>query len=446
MDRLVVVGGGAAGMSAASVAKRRDPSLEVVLLEAGEHISFSACGIPYWIGGTVEGSSDRLVVRSPEEARERGLDVRTRTRAVDVDPDGRTVTVEGPDGSERLDYGTLCLAPGVEAVNPFDPLEGVHTVRHLDDGIRLRDALEADPPEHACVVGGGFVGVEMAEAFVERGWPTTLVHSGETLLDTLVAPSLGEQVNERVREAGVELVTGDRADELEGDERVQAVHVGGERLEADLVVAAVGARPRAGLAERAGCKLGPAGTIAVDDRMRTSVEDVYACGDCVAFEHRLTGEDVFLPLALHANRSGRIVGENVAGGDERFPGVLGTAVTKFEDLEVAATGLDVDEARRAGFDPVAETITSVTRAGYFPGSSEVDVRLVVDEGTERVLGGQLVGGPGTAKRVDTIAAAVWMGATAGDLEAMDLAYAPPFGPTWDPVAIAGRLSQRASRR
>lgn len=446
MERLVVVGGGAAGMSAASVAKRREPSLDVVVLEAGDHISFSACGIPYWIGGTVEGSSERLVVRSAKEARERGLEVRMRTRAVDVDPDAHEITVETEEGTEMLEYGTLCLAPGVEAVNPFDPLDGVHTIRHLDDGIRLRDALAADPPEHACVVGGGFVGVEMAEAFVEQGWSTTLVHSRETLLNDIVAPSLGETVNERVRAAGVDLVLGQRAEELEGRDQVEAVRTGEERVEADLVLLAIGARPRNDLAKQAGCELGPAGAVTVDDGMRTGVPDVFACGDCVAFEHRITGEPTFLPLALHANRSGRIAGENVVGGDERFPGVLGTAATKFEDLEVAATGLDVEQARETGFEPATETITSVTRAGYFPGSSEVDVRLVVDQGSQRVLGAQLVGGPGTAKRVDTVAAAIWMGATASDLEAMDLAYAPPFGPTWDPVAIAGRLSGRAARR
>lgn len=444
MARFVVVGGGAAGMSAASVAKRRDPDLEVLVLEAGEHISFSACGMPYWIGGTIEGDADRLVVRSPEEARERGLDVRLGTRAVDVDPEDERLVVEDADGRRGLGYDALCLAPGVAAVNPFDEMAGVHTLRHLDDGIRLDRAIEADAPERVCIVGGGFVGVEMAEAACQRGWETTLVHSGETLLGDLVGAELGQHVNEAVRGHGVELVLGARATGLVGEDRVEAVEVGDRHVGADLVVLAIGARPRTELAQAAGCTLGPAGTIRVDKQMRTGVDGVWACGDAVAFEHRLTGEPTFLPLALHANRSGRIVGENVAGGQERFPGVLGTAVTRFEELEVAGTGLDLEAAREAGFDAVAETISSVTRAGYFPGADEIHVRLVVEEDTGRVLGGQIVGGEGAGKRIDTVAAAIWQGATASDLEAMDLSYAPPFSPTWDPVAIAGRMAARAA--
>lgn len=437
-----MVGGGAAGMSAASVAKRRDPSLEVTVVEAGEHVSFSACGMPYWIGGTVEGGPDRLVVRSVEDSREKGLDVRPRTRAVDVEPGDRELVVEDDDGRSTIGYDALCLAPGVAAVNPFEPLDGVHTLRHLDDGIQLQRAISSDPPEQVCIVGGGFVGVEMAEASVQRGWSTMLVHSGETLLDDLVGPELGQHVNDVVGEAGVGLHLDRRAEGLVGGDHVDAVETGDGRIPADLVVLAVGASPRNGIAQAAGCELGPAGTVAVDDRMRTSVPDVWACGDCVAFEHRLTGEATFLPLALHANRSGRIAGENLVGGDERFPGVLGTAATKFEDLEVASTGLGLEAARRAGFEAEASTITSVTKAGYYPGSSEIHVRLVVEEGTDRLLGGQLVGGPGTAQRVDTLAAAIWKEATATELEAFDLAYAPPFSPTWDPLAIAGRIASR----
>lgn len=440
-----MVGGGAAGMTAASVANRRDPSMDVTVVEAGDHISFSACGMPYWVGGTVEGGPERLVVRNPQQARDRGLAVRTGTRVVDVHPGTQEVMLDDGDGRAMLAYDELCLAPGVEAVNPFELLDGVHTLRHLDDGIELQKALEADPPEHVCIVGGGFVGVEMAEAACQRGWSTTLVHSHETLLSDIVGPELGEHVNTAVEEHGIELLLGQRATGLVGDEHVEAVETEQERVPADLVVLAIGARPRNQLAQAAGCSLGPAGTITVDETMRTDQDRIWACGDAVAFEHRLTGEATFLPLALHANRSGRIVGENIAGGEARFPGVLGTAVTRFEGLEIASTGLTVEDAQAAGFDAVGETITSVTRAGYFPGARDVHVRLVVERGTERVLGGQIVGGDGAGKRIDTVAAAVWKEATASEIEAMDLAYAPPFSPTWDPVAIAARIAGRASR-
>lgn len=433
-------------MSAASVARRRDPELEITVLEAGQHVSFSACGMPYWLGGRIEGGPGSLVVRSAEDARQMGLDVRLGTRAVDVDPEARTLDVDGPDEAETLSYDALCLATGVEPVDPFEPLAGVHTLRHLDDGIELANALEDEPPERVCIVGGGFVGVEMAEAARRRGWPTTLVHSRDTLLSDLLEPELGRRVTDRVAEEGVQLVLGERAEALQGEERVEGVETGSSVIPADRVILAIGARPRNKLAQAAGCTLGPAGTISVDEGMRTDVDGIYAAGDCVAFEHRLTGKATFLPLALHANRAGRVVGENVAGGDARFPGVLGTAVTTFEELEIAATGLSLDQAREAGYEAIAETITDVTRAGYFPGASEIHVRLVVERGTGRILGGQLLGGEGSGQRIDTIAAAIWMEATTEDLESMDLAYAPPVSPTWDPVAIAARIAGRTARQ
>ncbi len=444
MGRLVVVGGGAAGMSAASVAKRRDPELEVVVLEQGKHVSFSACGMPYWAGGIVEGGQDRLVVLSPEDARERGLDVRLQTEALDVDPEARTLELEGPEGRASLGYDRLVLAPGVEPRTPWPgcDLEGIHALRHLDDGIRLVEDLGRHAVEHACVIGGGFVGLEMAEAFVHRGIETSLVHSGATLMSGVIEPTLGEMINRRVRDAGVELILEQRADGLEGETRVTGVEIGGDRVTADLVIMAIGARPRTELAEAAGCSLTTSGAIQVDGRMRTTVDGILAAGDCVAFPHKLTGEPTFLPLALHANRAGRIAGETVAGNDARFPGVLGTAITRFEDLEIAATGLTLPAAEEAGFDAVAEAITSQTRAGYFPGSSDIHVRMVVERGTGRVLGCQIVGGTGAGQRIDTAASAIWMGATADDVEAMDLSYAPPFSPTWDPVAIAARIAGR----
>ncbi len=431
-------------MSAASVAKRRAPDLDVVVLEQGRHISFSACGMPYWAGGIVEGGKDRLVVLSPEDARERGLDVRMETEAVDVDPGARTVTTAGPDGPNSLAYDHLVLAPGVEPRTPWPgcDLPGVHALRHLDDGVALVDDLATDGIDHACVIGGGFVGLEMAEAFVHRGLETTLVHSHKTLMSGVVEPELGERINQRVRQAGVELVLERRADGLEGEDRVTGVDVGDEVLDADLVVMAIGATPRTDLAERAGCALTAGGAIQVDDRMRTTVDGILAAGDCVAFPHRLTGTPTFLPLALHANRAGRIAGETVTGNDARFPGVLGTAITRFEDLEVAATGSTLPAAREAGFDAVAETITSQTRADYFPGSARIQVRMVAERGTGRVLGCQIVGGPGAGQRIDTAAAAIWMQASTADIEAMDLSYAPPFSPTWDPIAIAARIAGR----
>lgn len=444
MTRILVVGGGAAGMTAASVAKRRDPDLEITVAEAGGHVSFSACGMPYWLSGTVPGPDDTLVVVSAQEAREeRGLDVRLGTRVTALDADARTAVLESEEGRETFAYDEVVLATGARADQPFEvPAEGVFALRHLDDGVALRRHLETHRPKRACVVGGGFVGLEMAEAFADLGLETRLVHSRDTLLHTVLDPESGGRLGEAVQAAGVDLVLGQRVQGVSGEPGALKVEAGGESFETDLVVLGLGVQPETRLAEAAGVATGPGGALLVDATQRTGVEGVWAAGDSVAVPHRVTGEPMFLPLALHANRMGRIVGQNLTGGEARFPGVLGTLVTRFRGTEVGATGLTEVAAREAGIDPVAATIRSGSKAGYFPGSQKIQARIVADAATGRVLGAQTVGGTDTAKRIDTMAAAVWMGATLEEVEAFDLAYAPPFGPVWDAWAIAARMAQK----
>lgn len=441
--RVAIVGGGAAGMACASLLKRRRPETEVQVFEAGEHVSYSACGIPDWLGGKVEGGPERLVVVSAERAREeRGIDVRTRTRVAGVDPASRTLSL---DDGERVGYDRLVLATGVRPLDPFDSrsLANVFAFRHLDDGIRARRFLEEQDPQRACVVGGGFVGIEVSEALVHRGVETTLVQQADTLVGARLCTDLGERIERRMQEAGIDVRTGTRARAIErSKDQARAVALDGDTIATDLVVVAVGTEPRSRLAQQAGCRTGPAGAVIVDERMRTSVEGVLACGDCVAYRHRLTGEHTRQPLALHANRGGRIAGATILDEPARFPGILGTAATQFADLEIALTGLTQREARQAGYEAVSRTIEATTKAGYEPGARPVHVHLVAEQGTGRVLGGQIVGGPGAGKRIDTLAAAIWSEATCRDVEAMDLAYSPGLSPTWDPLAIAARLTAR----
>lgn len=444
--RVLVVGGGAAGMSCASLVKRRDPEADVTVLERGGFVSFSACGIPYWLGGTVEGDADRLVVLDPEEARqERGIDVRTGIEVETVDAQDRTLEARSDGERQTLAYDRLVLATGVEAVDPFEAEEAdnVLTFRHLDDGVRAQEVLSSRSPDEACVIGGGLVGIEISESLADRGIETTLVEAGEALLGDRLAPELGEQLTERLRGADVAVRCGQRAEAIEvTDGAAEAVVLPDETIGADLVVVAVGTQPRTRLAEEADCSIADAGGILTDQRMRTDVDDVLACGDGVAYPHRVSGERVVQPLALHANRSGRVAGETIAGGEATFPGVLGTAVAQFGDTEVALTGLNEAQARDAGYEAVSATIEARTKAGYMPGAAPVHVHLVAEEATGRVLGGQIVGGHGAGKRIDTIAAATWMEATCEEVEAMDLAYTPPLSPTWDPVAIAARMAAR----
>ncbi len=431
-------------MTAASVAKRQDSKLQVTVAEAGRHISFSACGMPYWIGGNVEGDEEALVVLSAQEARDkRGLDVRLETRVTELDAENRTAILESPGAREEFQYDEVVLATGARPRVPFPvPRHGVFALRHLDDGVGLQRFLDQEKPRTACVVGGGFVGLEMAEAFVHRGMETRLVHDQQTLMHPVLEPELGERLNEVVQEAGVELVVGERVTRVSGGGKVKSVETAGESFDAEVVVLGRGAEPPTSLGAAVGVPTGPGGALVVDESMRTGIEGVWAVGDSVAVKHRVTGKPVFVPLALHANRMGRIAGQNLTGGDARFPGVLGTLVTKFRSTEVGATGLTEPAAQEAGFNPVAATIKSGSKAGYFPGSQPIEARVVADEDTGRVLGAQIVGGAGTAKRIDTMAAAIWMEATLDDVASFDLAYAPPFNPVWDPWAIAARMAKR----
>lgn len=443
----VVVGGNAAGMSAASVAKRRDPTLDVVVFEQGERISYAACGIPYWVAGVSSGP-DALVSVTPEEARrERGVDLRLGWLVERVDAGARTVRARDASGREvEVAYDDLLLATGCEPEAPFavEPLEGLFVVRHLENGAAMRAFLDAARPSRAVIVGGGYVGVEMAEAFVARGLRVTMVLRRRRTLGESLDEEMSDRVLAALERAGVEVVVA-QATGVVGDARVEAVRTTAGDLPADVAVLATGVKARSDLARQAGCALADRDAVVVDRAMRTSVPHVYAAGDCATVWHRLLDRQVFLPLALGANRGGRVAGENVAGGRDLHPGVLGTAITRFFEWEVARTGLTEVEATAAGFDAVARTIEENAVAGYMPGASQVAVRLVLERGSGRLLGGQLVGGPGSGKRVDALATAIHAGLTASDLEEVDLAYAPPFSPVYDPLLIAARIAGRVSR-
>jgi NADPH-dependent 2,4-dienoyl-CoA reductase/sulfur reductase-like enzyme len=445
-ERLVVVGGDAGGMTAASQARRRrgPDDLEIVALERGHHTSYSACGIPYWIGGTVS-TVDDLVTRTPLEFRAKyGIDVRMRHEAVGLDLDRREVLVRDLEqGDEsRLGFDHLVIGTGATPVRP--PLDGIDApgvfgVQTLDDGEAVRAALDAGARQ-AVVVGGGYIGLEMAEAFVQRGLDVTVVEAAEQPMSTL-DPDMGRLVAGAVRGMGISLLTGEAVRSLStrADGRVAAVVTESREIPADVVVLGLGIRPNAGLARDAGVKVGVTGGIVTDVRMRSvSHEGVWAAGDCVQTVHRVSLAPTAIALGTHANKQGRVVGINIGGGYATFPGVVGTAVTKVCDLEVARTGLREAEATEAGFRFVTAVIESTTRAGYYPGASPITTKLVAEKRSGRLLGAQIVGREGAAKRIDVLATALWNEMTVEEMASLDLSYAPPFAPVWDPVLIAAR--------
>lgn len=451
-ERLVVIGGDAAGMSAASQARRRrgPDDLEIVAFERGSFTSYSACGIPYWVGDTVDGP-DALVSRWPAEFRERQhIGVHLGHEVVGIDLERREVEVRDRSeggGVARHGFDQLMVATGSVPIRPPLPgidAAGVYGVQTLDDGVALRRELDGGDVHRVVVIGGGYIGLEIAEAVRVRGLEVTVVDASETPIRTF-DPDVGCLVADAVRGLGIGLELGCPVTGLEVDAggRASAVVTAGGTFPADLVVLGLGVRPNVGLARDAGIPLGDSGGVAVDRRMRTRVPGVWAAGDCVESEHRLSGQRVVVALGTHANKQGRVAGINIGGGYATFPGVIGTAVTKVCDLEVARTGLSEWEATEAGYRFVTAHVDSTTKAGYFPGAKPIRVKMTAELRSGRLLGAQIVGREGAAKRIDTLAVCIWNEMTVEEVLALDLAYAPPFSPVWDPVLIAARKAWEA---
>src|SRR4051794_39158742 len=447
--RLVVIGGDAAGGSAASQARKRQRDLDVVMFERGRATSYWACGIPYWISGAVPDEAT-LIARTPDQHRAAGIDVRIRTEVVGIDLDRRSVRWRELDGGRQGDepFDELVYATGSVPIRPRVPgidAAGVYGVQVLDDGVALRAELDRGSVQRVVVVGGGYIGLEIAEACRVRGLDVTVVDQAATPIRTF-DPDIGEFVADAVRDEGVDLVLSDgvAAIDVGDDGRARAVvTASGRELPADLVVLGLGVRPNVGLAEQSGIPLGTSGGIAVDTRMRTSVDGVWAVGDCVESVHRLSGQRVVVALGTHANKQGRVAGINIGGGYATFPGVIGTAITRVCDLEAARTGLSSAEAEAAGYSFVRAAVDSTTKAGYFPGAAPIRVTMIAERRSGRLLGAQIVGREAAAKRIDALAICIWNEMTVDEVLSLDLSYAPPFSPVWDPVLITARKAFEA---
>jgi NADPH-dependent 2,4-dienoyl-CoA reductase/sulfur reductase-like enzyme len=447
--RLVVVGADAAGMSAAHQALRQSRAggqeLEVIALESTTHTSYSACGIPYWMAGDVD-TMDDLVARTPAQHRAMGIDLRLRSEAVALDLHAGEVIVR--DSAEArtyaLGFDELVLATGAEPLVPpwAADLPGVLPIKTLDDGAAWR-ALLADEPRSAVVVGGGFIGLEAAETFARRGISTTLVTRGSEPMSSSLEPHMSALVREALEKLGVTVVTGSEVGGIgcEGaGSKVRVACVGGTEYAADVAAIGIGVRARVDLAVDAGLSVGEHGGLRPDDRQQIT-DGVWAAGDCCEVYDRLLESHWFVPLGTHANKMGRTAGTNLGGGSATFPGIVGTAITRAGDAEVARTGVLRAWLPQMGLtdDAVAvTTLQSTTASGYMPEADPITVWVMAERSTGRLLACQLVGGRGAGKRIDTAATALWAGLDVGEVAMLDLAYAPPFSPVWDPVQIACR--------
>lgn len=441
--RLVIIGGVAAGTKAASRARRVDEAAEITLYQEEPDISISECGMPYAISGTVEERS-RLTSRTPEDFAEKDIEVLVRHRVESIDPEGKTLSVENLETGEAFEdqYDRLVISTGAQAVMPpinGADLDGVFKLRFLTDLDDILAYMERHSPKKAVVVGGGYIGLEVAENLVKAGLEVSIVEAADQ-----VAIAYGQEVADIVcdhlRDKGVKLYTGDQVGQFTGEDRVRGVKFGDTELETDLVVVGVGIKPRVDLAEDAGVEIGPAGAIRVDEHMKTNLPNIWAAGDCVETTNLASGKPAWVPLGDTANQMGRVAGTNAASGEDTlsFPGVLGTGIFKVFDLGVGKTGLSVNEAEDAGFEVASTGIESVDRAGYFPSAEKVFLKLIAEKSTGRLLGAECAG-PRADKPLEVCATAIWGRLRIEDLINIDLAYAPPFSPTLSPVTQAATV-------
>lgn len=435
--KLVIIGGVAAGATAAARARRLDEHAEIVLVERGPYISYANCGLPYFLSGDITERSD-LLLQTPERFNARyGAEVHVDTEVVALDREGRRVLTRGPAGEAWVPYDALILAQGGQPVMP--PIPGadaphVFKLWTVPDMDRLDGHIRDHAPRTAVIVGGGFIGLEMAEAFQARGIATTVVEMQPTVLGVM-DPEFGRQVARTLTANQVRVVTGAGVRAVLGEAR--AVELSdGRTIPADLVLFSVGVRAELALAKQAGLEVGPAGGLVVDAQLRTSDPHIWAAGDMVEVVQRVSGRRMRIPLAGPANRQGRLAATNALGGEARYGGALGTSVVKVFEATAAMTGLSERQAREAGFAVGVAVIHKDHHAGYYPGAKEIMLKLIYDRETSRLLGAQAFGEAGVDKRIDVLATALLSELTIDDLAELDLAYAPPYSSANDPVNLA----------
>ncbi len=438
--KVVIVGGVAGGASAAARLRRLDESAEIIMFERGEYISFANCGLPYYIGGEITKKS-ALTLQTPQSFNARfNVDVRVNSEVTSIDPKAKTVTVRSKDRGEYAEsYDKLILSPGAAPIRP--PMEGadnarVFTLRNIPDTIKIREYVEEEFPASAVVVGGGYIGVEMAENLKNAGVAVTIVE----LADHVIAPldyDMACDVHRYLKEKGVGLIlkNGVQAIKEEGGKLKLTLSDG--EIETDMVIMAVGVRPDTALAKDAGLELNKRGAFVVNEHMLTSDPDIYAVGDAVEVTDFVTGEKAYIPLAGPANKQGRIAADNICGIPTTYKNTLGSAVLKIFDMTVATTGVNERAAKAAGLDYDKVYTYSNSHASYYPGSTGMSIKTLYEKGTGKILGAQIVGFDGVDKRCDVLATAIRAGMTAKDLTELELCYAPPFGSAKDPVNFVG---------
>ena len=443
--KVIIIGGVAAGMSAAAKFKRLSPKDDVVVYEKGDIVSFGACGLPYYVGGFFEDSRE-MIARTPEQFRESGVEIHTKHEVTDVDFSSKKIKVKNLTTDEILEesYDKLMIASGARAIIPpiknID-LENVVTLKSMDDGNKLRELMANDEYKKVAIIGAGFIGLEAVEAAKHRGKEVTVIQLQDRVLQEVFDKDITDLLEEELRESGVNLLLSETVVELIGDGKVSKVKTDKREIDADIVILATGVKPNTDFLKADEIKMLRNGAIVVDSYGRTSVEDVYSAGDCATINNLITGKEAYVPLATGANKLGRIVGENLAGQNNSFQGSMASSCIKVMNMEAARTGLSEKEVKELGFDYKTKFITDMNQTSYYPGRERIYVKLIYDAHTKVILGGQVAGYKDAVQRCNVLAACIYAKMTTDQLGMLDLCYSPPFSRTWDVLNISGLQSR-----
>lgn len=439
--KTIIIGGVAGGATAAARLRRLDEKAEIIVLERGEYVSFANCGLPYYIGGVITDRED-LTLQTPESFKARfNIDVRVLNEAVKVSPDAKTVTVKNLRTGETYEetYDNLILSMGAEPIRPnIEGADGsnVFTLRNIPDTLKIKNYIDTAKPRSAVVIGGGYIGVEMAENLAEAGLKVAIIE----LADHLIAPldfDMAADVHRYIKSKGIYLHLNNGVKAISGN----TVILQNGEITADMIILSVGVRPETAIAKDAGIELNPRGSIVVNNKMQTNIPDIYAVGDAVEVEGFITKKPAFIPLAGPANKQGRIAADNIAGYESVYTGTQGSAVLKLFDMTVATTGLNEKTAGLAGIDYDKTYTYSASHATYYPGAAQMSIKALWDKKTLKIIGAQIVGFDGVDKRMDVLATAIRFGAKITDLTTLELCYAPPFGSAKDPVNMLGFVAE-----
>ena len=443
--KIVIIGGVAAGMSAAAKARRVDREAEIIVFEMGDIISFGACGLPYFVGDFFS-DPNYMLARSVEQMQEAGIDVRTLHQVLSVSAASKTVEVKDLQSGELFTqaYDKLMVATGANVIKPpFQNigLKNIFTLTKMEDGTQMKELAMSDEVKDVTIIGAGFIGLEVVEAMKQLGKHVRVIQRDARVFNRMFDERITDLMQEELLAHGVELILNEGVEGFGGDEHVQSVKTDKNSYNTDLVVIATGFRPNTEFLESTGIKRLGNGAIIVNEKGETSIKDIYSAGDCATVTHMVSGEDVYIPLATGANKLGRVAGTNMAGGEAVYPGSLGSSCIKVMDYEAAKTGLDEGGAKALGIEYSTVFVKDKNQTNYYPNQQDIYIKLVYEKETKVILGGEILGKNGAALRINVISMAIKAKMTTIELGLMDFCYAPPISKTWDPLNVAGNLAK-----